>query len=71
VVRLTPKNSPAQSDQEPRKNAYAAGTAGARLWLDYEGLERTVDVHLMNLRRKIETDPARPQFVQTIVWGWV
>lgn len=33
---------------------------------DYEGLERTIDVHLMNLRRKIEPDPARPIYVQTV-----
>lgn len=33
---------------------------------DYEGLERTVDVHIMNLRRKIEPDPAQPTYVQTI-----
>ena len=33
---------------------------------DYEGLERTVDVHVMNLRKKIETDPARPTYVQTV-----
>jgi len=33
---------------------------------DYEGLERTVDVHLMNLRRKIEADPAQPIYVRTV-----
>ena len=33
---------------------------------DYEGLERTVDVHIMNLRRKIEPDPTRPTYIQTI-----
>lgn len=33
---------------------------------DYDGLDRTVDVHLMNLRRKIEPDPARPIYVQTV-----
>lgn len=33
---------------------------------DYEGLERTVDVHIMNLRRKIERDPAQPTYIQTI-----
>jgi DNA-binding response OmpR family regulator len=33
---------------------------------DYEGLERTVDVHVMNLRRKIEHDPARPEYIQTV-----
>jgi len=34
--------------------------------LGYEGLERTVDVHIMNLRRKIEPDPARPTYIQTV-----
>jgi DNA-binding response OmpR family regulator len=33
---------------------------------DYEGLERTVDVHVMNLRRKIEPDPAAPTCIQTV-----
>jgi DNA-binding response OmpR family regulator len=33
---------------------------------DYEGLERTVDVHVMNLRRKIERDPTRPEYIQTV-----
>lgn len=32
----------------------------------YEGLERTIDVHLMNLRRKIEVDPAKPVYVLTV-----
>jgi DNA-binding response OmpR family regulator len=34
--------------------------------LDYEGLERTVDVHVMNLRHKIEPDPANPTYIQTV-----
>jgi DNA-binding response OmpR family regulator len=33
---------------------------------DYEGLERTVDVHVMNLRKKIEPDPTQPTYVQTV-----
>jgi DNA-binding response OmpR family regulator len=33
---------------------------------DYEGLDRTVDVHVMNLRRKIEDDPARPAMLVTV-----
>ena len=33
---------------------------------DYEGLERTVDVHVMNLRKKIETNPSKPTYVQTV-----
>ena len=33
---------------------------------DYEGLERTVDVHIMNLRKKIESDPAQPIYILTV-----
>jgi DNA-binding response OmpR family regulator len=32
----------------------------------YEGYERTVDVHIKNLRRKIEPDPKRPQYIHTV-----
>jgi len=32
----------------------------------YEGLERTVDSHVKNLRRKIEPDPKKPSYVQTV-----
>ncbi len=33
---------------------------------DYEGLERTVDTHVKNLRKKIEPDPADPTYVKTV-----
>jgi DNA-binding response OmpR family regulator len=33
---------------------------------DYDGVERTVDVHVMNLRRKIESEPGRPRYVTTV-----
>jgi DNA-binding response OmpR family regulator len=33
---------------------------------DYEGLERTVDVHVGKLRKKIEPDPTRPIYVLTV-----
>ncbi len=33
---------------------------------DYEGLDRTVDSHIKNLRRKIEPDPSRPTRIQTV-----
>ena len=32
----------------------------------YEGYERTIDVHIRNLRTKIETDPSSPQYIETI-----
>jgi len=51
----------------------APGRAFTRLELldrvfgfDYEGLERTVDVHVMNLRKKIESNPREPTYIQTV-----
>ncbi|MCX7790724.1 MAG: response regulator transcription factor, partial [Chloroflexaceae bacterium] len=32
----------------------------------YEGVERTIDVHIRNLRRKIEPDPAHPRYIETV-----
>jgi two-component system alkaline phosphatase synthesis response regulator PhoP len=32
----------------------------------YEGLERTIDSHVKNLRKKIEADPARPEYLETV-----
>lgn len=38
----------------------------AAMGTDYLQYERTVDTHISHLRRKIEDDPAEPQFVQTV-----
>ncbi|WCE05952.1 response regulator [Pseudoxanthomonas sp. JBR18] len=35
---------------------------------EYEALDRSLDVQVMRLRRKIEVDPSNPRFVRT-VWG--
>lgn len=32
----------------------------------YEGMSRTLDTHIKNLRQKIETDPKRPLYIQTV-----
>jgi DNA-binding response OmpR family regulator len=36
---------------------------------EFEGYERTIDVHIKNLRRKLEEDPANPQIIQTVLGG--
>ena len=36
------------------------------LGVDYEGLDRTLDSHMRNLRRKIEPDPRHPIYIQTV-----
>ncbi len=33
---------------------------------DFEGFDRTIDVHILKLRRKLEPDPAHPTFIQTV-----
>jgi two-component system alkaline phosphatase synthesis response regulator PhoP len=36
------------------------------LGADYEGLDRTLDSHIRNLRQKIEPNPKHPTFIQTV-----
>jgi len=36
------------------------------LGYSYEGMGRTLDSHIKNLRRKIEPDPKKPTYIQTI-----
>jgi DNA-binding response OmpR family regulator len=36
------------------------------LGYDYTGYERTIDVHIRNLRRKIEPDPQAPRYILTV-----
>lgn len=32
----------------------------------YEGMERTIDSHIKNLRKKLGVDPGRPAFIETV-----
>jgi DNA-binding response OmpR family regulator len=36
---------------------------------EFDGYERTIDSHVKNLRRKVESDPANPQIVRTVLGG--
>jgi DNA-binding response OmpR family regulator len=51
----------------------ASGRAFSRLELleklqgvAYDGYERTIDVHVRNLRAKIEPDPSKPTYIETL-----
>lgn len=36
------------------------------LGYDFAGFDRTIDVHILNLRRKIEQAPNRPKYIKTV-----
>ena len=36
---------------------------------EFEGYERTIDLHVKNLRGKIEDHPASPRIIQTVLGG--
>jgi DNA-binding response OmpR family regulator len=36
---------------------------------DFDGFDRTIDVHILKLRRKLEPDPHHPRFIKTIYWA--
>jgi len=33
---------------------------------DFEGFDRTIDVHIHNIRRKVEIDPLQPRYIKTV-----
>jgi DNA-binding response OmpR family regulator len=33
---------------------------------EYDGLDRTIDAHIKNLRRKIERDRTAPRYIRTM-----
>ena len=68
LLRLTPKEFKLLETlaREPGR-AFSRGELVDRVFgLGYEGFERTVDVHLMNLRKKIEADPNHPLYLLTV-----
>ncbi len=46
---------------------FSRGRLLEQVWnYDYLGDERVVDVHMARLRKKLEDDPSRPRYIQTI-----
>jgi two-component system alkaline phosphatase synthesis response regulator PhoP len=39
---------------------------GRALGTDYEGIDRTLDSHIRNLRQKVEPNPKEPIYIQTV-----
>ncbi len=67
-VRLTPKefNLLRALAREPGRPFTRASLMERAFGFDYDGLERTVDAHIANLRKKIEPDPTHPRYVVTV-----
>jgi DNA-binding response OmpR family regulator len=51
---------------EPGRTFTRAQLIESAFGFDHFGLERTVDVHVKNLRRKLEQDPANPVYLVTV-----
>jgi len=52
--------------KEPGRAFSRADLLDRAFGYDYDGVERTVDVHIMNLRRKIEPESGRPRYIATV-----
>jgi DNA-binding response OmpR family regulator len=51
--------------REPQRIFSRAELITRTLGYDFEGFDRTIDVHILNLRRKLEEDPNRPIYIKT------
>ena len=52
--------------KEPGRVFSRAELIEKALGYDFEGFDRTVDVHVLNLRRKLEPDPRHPRYIKTV-----
>jgi two-component system response regulator RegX3 len=67
VVRLTPTEFRLLSLLASQERAFTRREIMQHLWeSSYVGDERAADVHVANLRRKIEADPADPKRIVTV-----
>jgi len=52
--------------KEPGRVFSRAALVEKALGSDYKGFDRTIDVHILNLRRKLEPDPSHPRYLKTV-----
>jgi DNA-binding response OmpR family regulator len=52
--------------KEPGRVFSRAQLIESALGYDFEGFDRTIDVHILNLRRKLEPDPSHPRYIKTV-----
>ena len=52
--------------KEPGRVFSRATLIEEALGYDFEGFDRTIDVHILNIRRKLEPDPIHPRFIKTV-----
>ena len=52
--------------KEPGRVFNRAQLIEKSLGYDFEGFDRTIDVHILNLRRKLEPDPGHPKYIKTV-----
>jgi len=52
--------------KEPGRVFSRAQLIDEALGYDFEGFDRTIDVHILNLRRKLEPDPGHPKYLKTV-----
>lgn len=52
--------------KEPGRVFSRAQLIEKALGYDFEGFDRTIDVHILNLRRKLEADSRNPRYIKTV-----
>ena len=52
--------------REPEQVFSRARLIEKALGYDFDSFDRTIDVHILNLRRKLEPDPNHPRYIKTI-----
>ena len=52
--------------REPERVFSRGQLIGKAVGYGFEGFDRTIDVHIHNLRRKLEPDPGRPRYIKTV-----